>query len=423
MAKTNSSSNSNNLQEIEQLRNQVEWLDQERRKANRKLAEMEQRLPCKSAKFPAVNSASKSWKNNWRPCTAQIARIPQIDVKLGQFKDEMVQMIDQYDQRRVKAGEEQERVRRVEHESTARELGDIRKELPAIGRLAQDMELRQAEEARLANLIGQQKNQISSVSNQLEETQRALPLSKKKKNKAAAPLPTCKTASSTSTNAGHPLTTGWTCWPAKWPAWKPPSIIPRRQDKVRRQLKSWMEQVQVGEHERNKKLEKWRYTLEEQAQTLDQFRKEWITFSDQYKEAKMAVDTLGGWQRQIEQQQQEATEIMRIDSHRMQSRWDNFTQENEKRWRNLEMEMEQRWQSIARQEKQIQEHIQELEGYLKELEQEKETFAAGAKCPIRRHQENPAHLAGRGRKSGGPRPQPPPRRPAGPRPRRIERET
>jgi predicted nucleic acid-binding Zn-ribbon protein len=373
MAKTNSSSNGNNLQEIEQLRNQVEWLDQERRKANRKLAEMEQQFTLQGREISGREQRIKELEKQLAAITAQIARIPQIDVKLGQFKDEMVQMIDQYDQRRVKANEEQERVRRVEYESTARELGDIRKELPAIGRLAQDMELRQAEEARLANLIGQQKNQVGSLGNQLEETQRSLSFVEEKEKQNSRAVADLQNSIIDINKRWAPFNDRLDVLASKVARLETTyQAIQERQDKVEDSVKSWMEQVQVGEHERNKKLEKWRSFLDEQTQTMDQFRKEWITFSDQYKEAKMAVDTLGGWQRQIEQQQQEATEIMRIDSHRMQSRWDNFTQENEKRWRNQEMDMEQRWQNIARQEKQIQEHIQELEGYLKELEQEKD---------------------------------------------------
>jgi chromosome segregation ATPase len=370
MAKT--SSTNNNLQEIEQLRNQVEWLDQERRKANRKLAEMEQRFSLQEREFTGREQRIKELEKQLAAMTAQVARIPQIDVKLGQFKDEMVQMIDQYDQRRVKANEEQERVRRVEHESTARELGDIRKELPAIGRLAQDMEQRQAEDARLANLIGVQKNQISSVSNQLEETQRTLSFVEEKEKQSSRAIADLQTSIIEINKRWGPFNDRIDVLASKVARLETTfQSLQEGQEQVEDSLKIWMEQLQIGEHERNKKLEKWRYTLEEQAQTLDQFRKEWVVFSDQYKEAKMAVDTLSGWQQQIEQQQQETNEIMRIDSHRMQSRWDNFTQENEKRWRNLEMEMEQRWQNVARQEKQIQEHIQELEGFLKELDQEK----------------------------------------------------
>lgn len=369
------SSNNNALQEIEQLRTQIEWLDEERRKVNRKLAEIEQKYSLQEREISGREQRIKELEKQLALVTAQIARIPQIDVKLGQFKDEMVQMIDQYDQRRIKSSDEQERVRRVEHETVARELGDIRKELPAIGRLGQEMELRRTEETRLANLIGQQKNQISGVSNRVEEFQRALPFLEEKEKQNSRAIADLQNSIIEINKRWGPFNDRTDVLASKVARLETTyQAIQENQVKVEDSVKSWMEQVQIGEHERNKKLEKWRDTIEEQARTLDQFRKEWIVFSDQYKEAKMAVDTLGGWQRQIEQQQQEATEIMRIDSHRMQSRWDNFTQENEKRWRSLEMEIEQRWQNISRQERQVQEQFQELEDFLKNLQKEKATL-------------------------------------------------
>lgn len=369
------SSNNNALQEIEQLRTQIEWLDEERRKVNRKLAEIEQKYSLQEREISGREQRIKELEKQLALVTAQIARIPQIDVKLGQFKDEMVQMIDQYDQRRIKSSDEQERVRRVEHETVARELGDIRKELPAIGRLGQEMELRRTEETRLANLIGQQKNQISGVSNRVEEFQRALPFLEEKEKQNSRAIADLQNSIIEINKRWGPFNDRTDVLASKVARLETTyQAIQENQVKVEDSVKSWMEQVQIGEHERNKKLEKWRDTIEEQARTLDQFRKEWIVFSDQYKEAKTAVDTLGGWQRQIEQQQQEATEIMRIDSHRMQSRWDNFTQENEKRWRSLEMEIEQRWQNISRQERQVQEQFQELEDFLKNLQKEKATL-------------------------------------------------
>jgi DNA repair exonuclease SbcCD ATPase subunit len=366
------SSTNNVLQELERMQSQVQWLDEERRKANRKLAEMEQRFALQEREFSGREQRIRELEKQLASTTAQTIRIPQIDVRLGQFKDEMVQLIDQYDQRRIKASEEQDRVRRVEHEGTARELGNIRKELTTLSRLSQEMEQRQAEDARLANLIGQQKNQISSVSNQLEESQRALSFVEEKEKQGSRAVADLQNSIVDINKRWGPFNDRLDTLAGKIARLETSfQTLQEGQNRVEDSLKIWMEQLQVGEHERNKKLEKWRYTLEEQAQLLDHFRKEWITFSDQYKEAKMAVDTLTGWQHQIEQQQQEANEIMRIDSHRMQSRWDNFTQENEKRWRNLEMEMEQRWQNVARQERQIQEHIQEMEAFLKELDQEK----------------------------------------------------
>ncbi len=100
----------------------------------------------------------------------------------------MVQLIEQYDQRRLQAESELEAMRRVEHESNVREIADVRKELPAIGRLQREMELRQAEENRLATLIGQQQNKISTVGNRVDSWENSLSFLEEKEKQNARNL-------------------------------------------------------------------------------------------------------------------------------------------------------------------------------------------------------------------------------------------
>jgi hypothetical protein len=150
------------------------------------------------------------------------------------------------------------------------------------------------------------------------------------------------------------------------------------QESVRETLKSWLEQVQLGEHERKKQMEMWRIVLEEQEDRLRQHEKGWIPVMDQFKEAKMVLQTLADWQTQIEKQQREASELLRVESHRLQSRWDNYRQENDKRWRTFDVETEQRWSAVNRTDRQLQEQLHAIEEKITVLDQEKSTFLPGS---------------------------------------------
>ena len=155
-------------QELEEIRNRMEWLDGERRKTTRKLAEMEQRVELQFRELEGREQRIKDLERQLAGTSAHLTRLPQVDTQLAHFKDEVIQMIEQYDQRRLQAEDELDRLRRVEHEATAREIADIRKDIVSIPRLQSDLELRQAEEARLANLIGVQKNKLGALENQVE---------------------------------------------------------------------------------------------------------------------------------------------------------------------------------------------------------------------------------------------------------------
>ena len=284
-------------------------------------------------------------------------------------------MIEQYDQRRVQAQAEMEALRRVEHESNVREIADVRKELPAIPRLQRDMEMRQAEETRLANLIGQQQNKITAVANRVDtwENSHTFLEEKEKQNtrnisEAQAKLVEINKRWSPIHDRLDVLTSNVSKLDINI------RNVSEAQQEIRDSTKGWMEQIQIGEYERNQRLESWRQVLEENAKTIEQFSKDWIMFSDQYKEAKMAVQTLAPWQAQIEQQQRDLAELLRVEHSRLQSHMENFLLENDKKWRSFEVEIEQRWAGLNRQSRQILEQITLLEEELKVIEQDKETL-------------------------------------------------
>ena len=155
-------------QDVGELRKRLEWLDEERRKSGRKLVELEQRAVLAERELVSRDRRIQDLEKQLGVVNSQLSRIPMVDTQLLQFKDDIVKMIEQYDKRRIEAERELDRLRRVEHEATARELADIRKELPAIGRIEQVLPLRQAEEARLANLIGVQQNALTQVASQVD---------------------------------------------------------------------------------------------------------------------------------------------------------------------------------------------------------------------------------------------------------------
>jgi len=363
------------VQEINEFRNRLEWLEAERRKQTRKVAELEQKFALQERELKGREERVQQLERQLSAVTSQQARQLQFDTELSQFKDDMVQMIEQYDQRRIQSETEIDRLRRVEYEGSLRELATIRKELPAISRLRQDMELRQAEEARLANLIGGLQGRISAVQNEVETWQREFSFVEEKEKQNSrqiadlqASLPEINKRIDSIYERLELLSA------AALRLENQVRLANENQESVREMMKNWLEQVQLGEHERNKQMEMWREVLAEQEDRLRQHEKGWVPVMDQFKEARMVLQTLTDWRAQIEKQQREASELLRVESHRLQSRWDNYRQENDKRWRTFDVEMEQRWSAVNRTDRHLQEQLQAIEGKMDELEQGKDTL-------------------------------------------------
>lgn len=364
-----------NQEELSELVSRLEWMDEERRKTGRKLAEMEQRLNFQEREIESREQRIKELEEKLSRTTTQLARLSQVDAQLRQFKDELVQLIEQYDERHTKSIEEANKIRRVEQEVQSRELTEIQKELNALTRLENDMELRQAEEARLANLIGQLKGRLSGMENQVENWNRDLKFLEEAERKNARTITELQTDFFERGKKFEPIDSRLEVLAFK--VGKVETTIPELTELIaetRESIKSWSEQVQVGEHERNQRLENWRRVLDEHQDRIEYFNAEWIKFSDQYKEAGMAVQTLGEWQAQIEQQQREAAEIARVEANRLRSMWDNFKAEQEKQWKAVELDREQRWANSQRHEREMREELLVLESELEKISQDKDTL-------------------------------------------------
>lgn len=370
MARTNNAATAIELSEII---SRLDWLDEERRQAAKKIAELEQRVTFQDRELKGRDLRIQDLERQVANLLAQLARMPQVDTKLQQFRDETVRLIEQYDQKRIAGLEEMERLRRIEHEVQVREIAGINKELTTIGRLTDSMQLREAEEERLAHLIGVLQNRVTEISGRIEVFPRSITYLEETERQNARNISNMQTSIHEITrrfediNSRLDVSAGGV---------KRVEVavegFAKIQEEVRQALKTWTEQIQLGEYERNQKLEGWLRTLQEQKAQIDQFKGEWIKFADQYKEARMAVQSLPPWQKQIEQQQRETAELARVEIGRMQTRWDNFLVENDKRWKNIAIDDEQHWNAAARKEKDVQEKLHGLQGQIDEIRQDKD---------------------------------------------------
>lgn len=360
-------------QDLDEIKNRLEWIDEERRKSSRRLNDLEKKVASQAEELETRNRRIKELEERLASVSSQVSRLPQVDTQLTQFKDEMVALIEQYDERRIRSEDEMERLRRVEHESSVREIAEIRKELPAISRLQNEMELRQAEEARLANLIGVLQNRIPPIENRIENWSSDLTYLEEAENKNSRNISEIQTTLVEISKRWEPI-------------YNRLDILGDKINKVennfdgfaeahnelKQTIKSWTEQIQLGEYERNQRLNGWERSLDQHQDTMEVYKQQWINFADQYKEAKMAVQTIAEWQHRIEQQQRETSELTRVEVNRMQTRWDNFVVDHNKRWKSFEVDIDQRLTSSNRHERQLREQMSAVEERIEDMQRDQE---------------------------------------------------
>jgi chromosome segregation ATPase len=361
--------------DLNEIRDRLDWLDQERRKSSRRLVELEQRITVQEREIGSREKRIQELESKLSRASSDIARLSQFDDQLKQLKDELVKQIDQYDERRKRDNGEQEKLRRVEHEIYQREIADLRKEIVPISRLENDMELRQSEESRLANMLGGVQNRVTTMSNNIEKWGQELKFvdeSERTNARAVAELQSSILENSKRFEpietrldvASHNLVKAQT---------RLQEVISNG-DELRQNMTALSEQIQVGEYERNQQIDNSQRTIDEKLEEMNQFATEWVKYAEQYQEAKTAVQRLEEWQEHIEQQQRDSTELTRVEANRMRSLWDGFLLEDEKRWKNFEVDREQRWSGAERRNKQFSQALNELSEQVTQMQQDKDVL-------------------------------------------------
>lgn len=272
-------------------------------------------------------------------------------------------------------------------------LGPLRELMPMIDRIDQELDLRQAEELRLSNLLIAQEERFTPLSalvedlnitntalnNRLIDSEKTLQeltaqirdINDNLKpvvddtHRRLSPLAekvTVLTNSAMKTEAGLQAVTG-------------------DQTEFRDAIVRITDDLQRQQVETSRQLDGWQATMDENKDTIERFTQQWITLSNQYKEARMAVQNFAHWQKQLEQQKREASEMLRLESNRMQSRWDGFLLEIQEKlknfeidfgqkWQTFELENEQKWSAARRSEKLWREEISAVDDLIQKLQQD-----------------------------------------------------
>ena len=243
-------------------------------------------------------------------------------------------------------------------EENVSKLGHVREVMPILDRLEQELELRQAEEVRLSNLIGTQENRYAPLAAALEEAGAIA-------NGLLSRVSESERQIEEMRGSVRDFNDNWK--PALSEANRRLTAIAEKntvlsnnimkaeaglqavtgdQSEMRETVIDLTDEIRRNRGDVARQLEGWQVTLDENKDTIERFTQQWITLSNQYKEARMAVQNFAHWQKQLEQQKREASEMLRLESNRMQSRWDGFLLEIQEKLKNFELELNQKWQAF-----------------------------------------------------------------------------
>ena len=141
------------MDDLTQVTQMINWLESERRKDKAALTTLEQKANGLANELAEQSRRVQELQTTLTATQIALSKLPQFERILEQFKTDLIGEMDRRDDAQQKSVREVERLRKVEVESIGRAITEIRKELPRIKPLEDELPMRRAEERRLGEVL------------------------------------------------------------------------------------------------------------------------------------------------------------------------------------------------------------------------------------------------------------------------------
>jgi hypothetical protein len=320
--------------DLTQLSQMVGWLDEEHRRDREELAKLSQRLQSMTVENQEQARRIQELEGRLSSTQAQLTQFAQLQQALQQLKNEVIVMLDKQSDARLQGEREAERARLSDREALSRGLAEIRKEIPRLGRVEEELVSRQAEDQRLSEMLLAMHQSLNNVSKDLDERTRTLPYMVEQRaldNKRIAQL-----------QAEHVEVLKRTDSLAS----KPPVLeerigrlekeLQRIQpipDQLRNDQQAFLETQRVADVDRSRQVAAWESEFIQQREIIEKQVVRLREFTAQYDAAGRAIKTLEEFQASMIRDQRQLSELQRLAEERQRKELAEWQAENEQRWK------------------------------------------------------------------------------------------
>lgn len=355
--------------ELAQLAQMVSWLDEEHRRDRAEIARLQQRIEAQSSDVIEQARRIQELEAKLASTQGHLTKFNQIEQAIQNAKSELGALVDRAEEARSQAAREVERSRLGDREALSREISEVRRELPRIGRLEEAIDLRSVEDQRLAELIMGVRNQIGGLAKEIEERTRQIPFLAEQRTsdtKRIAQLQqeTVELFKRTEAVAGRlPIFEEGIRRNAAEYEKLPPQV-----EEMREQQEVFMEKMRAMVVDREQVLTRWQETIEEQKNIVNQSYERVQSFAQQIDVSRRAVNEMQEFKDMILREQAQVQELQRLAEERIRREMDEFREDFEKKRRKAELRQEHLWSEQDKHNRELDERFPPIHHDLKLME-------------------------------------------------------
>jgi hypothetical protein len=334
---------------LDQLTQMVTWLDEERRRDKTDLAKLQQRVESQAAEIAEQARRIQEQEGRLARTRAQLTKFPQLEKALDQLRDELVLLIERYDEQHRRVAADAQRVRRVEQESQTRALGEVKKELQKLTRHEEELQLRRAEDQRLGEVLLSLQQRVADFGRDLENRTRNLPYLEEYPRQNAKRIAELQEET-------PELFKRTEAQSAKLQLLE--ELVGKNERRLgeldlqgstlKQEQQEFFESIKLSEQQRGREMNEWAEQIEEHRQRMEEHAAQIRQSREQYERSEQALAALEKLDELLKRRQGEVAELQRLAEKRQKNQLEEWQAENEKRWKKNLLIWEQHWRTQDR---------------------------------------------------------------------------
>ena len=267
-------------------------------------------------------------------------------------------MFDRSEEGHAQFARENDRARLADREALTREISEVRRELPRIGRIEEALSNTKGEEERLVDMIMENRNQLNLLVKSLEERTRQIPFLADQRTGDAKRITqlqqeTVELFKRTEAFSGRfsILEDADRRMSAEIERWRPVF------SEIREEQQHFMERLRVEVVERLQILTRWQETIDDQKTLVSKNEERLQSFAQTVETARRTANTMPEFQESIRRDQVQVQELQRLAEERMRREMEEFQEEYEKRSRRDSLRQEHLWREQEKSNKELLDHV------------------------------------------------------------------
>jgi hypothetical protein len=351
----------------EDLKNRIDWLDDERRKDKATLAKLEERLV-------GMIAASESHGKTLQELGAQLTKVgsrvqqQKVDELLATNREETARALEAMEKRRLELEEQVSKSRFLEKDRVEKTMGEFKKQMDTLADMREMMEARKSEQARQAVLLQEMRKTLDAIQKRDEERMRIVSAIEESRRQDIRRMADIQGEHQAVRQKSGEIDSRLDAVEA---------ASPRLETKLREltalelerrnAMAIWQEQQTASASERERQWKSWEKQSADSIARMNEFLGQLDGYRELERSMGQTITESHSLAERSEQKLKEMAEIQRIQEDRLRQDWSTFLADDQKRWMAQNLTWEDEWRERDRKFTKATERLARLEQQSEEL--------------------------------------------------------